>query len=175
MQEQFNNIALSLSIPAVSAIALIALIGWAALGAVYYEKMRRIGSAVFMIVALVILFITVFSRTRIDAAFHPIPFSTFQRAQTDKKLYVFMIMNLIMFMPVGLSLPFVFYGKTGRRIMWTIFVGLLFSVLIELVQMVFSIGYADIDDVIINTLGTAVGCLSYPLSLLFLKIKRKSK
>ena len=173
MQSEFNKIALSLNIPTVCIIALILLAGWSLFGALSYKNMRRIGIVMTIFVTLTILYITIFSRSKINATAYPVPFSTFTRAKTDSSLICFMIMNIIMFMPLGFSLPFVLYGKPRRRIGWTIFIGFMLSAFIEATQEIFSIGNADIDDVIVNTLGTAIGSFSYLLTLAFMKITKK--
>jgi len=174
MQSQFNSIAQSLNLPMVCIFALIILVGWALFSASSNLIIRRIGFVLLIVVTLAILYITIFSRSRINASVHPVPFSTFQRAKVYSGLYIYMVLNMIMFMPVGFTLPFVLYGKPVKRILWTIFLGFLLSIFIEAIQEIFSIGYADIDDVIVNTLGTAIGSFSYLLSLMFTKLKKKS-
>ena len=49
--------------------------------------------------------------------------------------------------------------KPGIRPRRVVISGMLLSVIIELVQLGFSIGYLEVDDVIANTLGTIVGVL----------------
>ena len=46
-----------------------------------------------------------------------------------------------------------------------ILLGLAFSLTIELLQLITRLGYADVDDLINNTLGAAIGFLSYKLFL----------
>ena len=173
MQNQFDNIARLLDIPAVCIIAFLFLIGWSVVGALCNKTMRYIGAALAIVSVTVILYVTVLSRSVINANVYLIPFSTFQRAKVDPDLYRFMVLNLIMFMPVGCSLPFLLRGNTGKRILMTLLIGVLLSCLIETMQGVFSIGYTDTDDVIVNTLGTAIGSISYPLSLLIMKAAGK--
>jgi len=173
MQSQFNSIAQVFNIPVLCIITAVIVIGWSVFGALSFQKMRRIGAGLLVITLSVILFITIFSRSKIDASVYTEPFSTFQRAKTQKALYDFMIMNIIMFTPLGASLPYVLPGKTGVRILLTILIGFALSCMIETAQYVFSIGYTDVDDVIVNTLGTALGSLSYPLTLLWLKLGKK--
>lgn len=64
------------------------------------------------------------------------------------------IANILMFSPLGFCLPLLWERwKKGWKV---IFIGLLFSVTIELIQM-FIGRSVDIDDVLLNTLGVAVG------------------
>ena len=64
------------------------------------------------------------------------------------------VMNVLVFIPVGLALCLAI-----RRIRWwkTVVIGMALSVGIELLQLVFKRGCADIDDVIHNTLGCVIG------------------
>lgn len=62
--------------------------------------------------------------------------------------------NAIMFMPLGFLLPYIW--KHYRNPWKTASVGLIFSVLIETAQLPTS-RLADIDDVMMNTLGTFLG------------------
>ena len=68
------------------------------------------------------------------------------------------VMNVLVFIPIGLALCSAF-----RKLRWwqTVVIGVALSVGIELLQLVFKRGCADIDDVIHNTLGCVVGCGLY--------------
>lgn len=74
-------------------------------------------------------------------------------------------LNIFMFMPLGFLLPLIWedFRKPGK----TVFFGFLLSASIEFFQL-FSFRTTDIDDLIMNTLGTAVGFLCWRLlKLLF--------
>lgn len=74
-------------------------------------------------------------------------------------LYGF-IMNIILFIPLGILLPVLFYQ--GTSFFKTVRSGFLLSLLIELSQL-FNMRATDIDDLITNTAGTAAGFLLYTL------------
>ncbi len=81
-----------------------------------------------------------------------------------------LLMNLLLFIPLGIGLTSAL--PTGwtvdRRIRWAILLGFALSLLIELVQLIFSLGYAEVDDLLTNTLGTALGgCQLYLGKLLY--------
>lgn len=60
------------------------------------------------------------------------------------------IPNVLLFVPFGLF--------AGRLWGWkAILLGLFLSVCIETVQFIFALGFSEVDDVINNTIGTAVG------------------
>ena len=67
-----------------------------------------------------------------------------------------MVLNAIMFAPLGFLLPAYFerYRRWGR----TLAAGFLTSVAVELIQL-FTFRATDVDDLIMNTLGTLVGFL----------------
>ncbi len=69
------------------------------------------------------------------------------------------VVNVALFVPLGIALPFVWKRANFPR---TLLVGFLMTFLIELVQP-FMIRGGDIDDVITNTLGTILGYLLYLL------------
>ena len=78
-------------------------------------------------------------------------------------LYLF-VGNLIWFMPLGFLLP-ILTKVRSRVILW----GFLLSLYIEVSQYIFGTGVSEVEDLILNTLGTALGYLCY---LLCRKLKR---
>lgn len=94
------------------------------------------------------------------------PFYTFVRAQKNKEAYRAALMNVILFIPLGLTLPHILPERrgTGKRILLTVAVGLLLSILLEMLQYLFALGTTETDDVICNVLGTAIAALHLPLA-----------
>jgi glycopeptide antibiotics resistance protein len=82
------------------------------------------------------------------------------------------LLNILLFIPFGFGLPFI----TTFRFKNVVIYGLVFSLIIELLQfltglianMTFRI--ADINDLIFNTIGTAIG---YALFLMFIRVYRE--
>lgn len=68
--------------------------------------------------------------------------------------------NIAVFIPVGLYLQTLFHKQSFYKSLW-ITAGL--SVMIEAVQFAFSLGAADVDDVILNVCGGIAGILVYRL------------
>lgn len=99
------------------------------------------------------------------------PFITFSYAKENREFYKAMCMNIVLFVPLGLSMPFVLPEKLRFKPLVTIGAAVLISVTVEACQYFFKIGSCEIDDVIMNTLGAALGTVSY---LLVLLIKRKT-
>lgn len=63
-------------------------------------------------------------------------------------------LNIIMLLPVGLLAPVLF---EKRRLAKTLFVGIVLSVTIELIQLITHRGFAEIDDIIYNSFGVLIG------------------
>lgn len=71
--------------------------------------------------------------------------------------------NIALLMPVGFLLPFVYRGHTGKK---SLAIAIAAGLSIELMQVVLRVGIFDIDDVILNALGTMVG---YGISLVLVR------
>lgn len=86
-----------------------------------------------------------------DPTVNLIPFQDFSASNIEG-----MILNAIMFAPLGFLLPTCFerYRHWGR----TLTAGFLTSLTVELIQL-FTFRATDVDDLIMNTLGTVVGFL----------------
>jgi glycopeptide antibiotics resistance protein len=74
--------------------------------------------------------------------------------------YANLLGNVILFLPIPYIMIKVFRMKKFSSILLT---GLLISFAIELIQYVFEVGVADIDDIILNTLGTCIGFVCYKI------------
>lgn len=127
------------------------------------DKSERILLAVlFLIYLMVLLRITVFRTSYSDMQnVNLIPFSTVT-SYMQSILYGNKIIgisnvlgNLIMFFPFGYMLASLF--PKMRKAGGIIILSFIFSVGIEIAQYVFARGQADVDDVILNTLGGLIG------------------
>lgn len=79
-----------------------------------------------------------------------------------------LVCNIVMFMPYGLLIPYII--KPKKSFLKICIIGTIFSGLIEIIQYIFAIGKFDIDDIILNLLGTMLG---YVLYMIIEKIRRK--
>lgn len=67
-----------------------------------------------------------------------------------------LIGNLLMFVPMGMALPVLFNKKFNR--LWKVIGFVIILVLIiEIIQFITFTGAADIDDLILNTIGSIIG------------------
>ncbi len=71
----------------------------------------------------------------------------------------YFIENIIMFIPMGVLLPLCF--EQGKKWYLTVLFGCALSIWIECTQYLFSVGVMELDDVLMNTLGTFLGWLSW--------------
>ena len=66
------------------------------------------------------------------------------------------VLNYILFIPLGVLLYLCFGEKLGLRV---VIAGFLLSALIELIQLTFKIGVFEFDDMIGNTVGCLIGAV----------------
>lgn len=148
----------------------VLLLIWSLIGMLPQRRMRLIGAIAAVIAVGAILYVTVIARGGSDAGVSPVPFSAFSAARENPELYRSMLMNVFLFMPLGLSLVYVWRGGIPKRLLLTVLTGLLLSLIVETVQYMGSLGFAEADDVICNTLGALLGGCAYPLSRLWKKL-----
>jgi glycopeptide antibiotics resistance protein len=116
-----------------------------------------------------------FSKEHLDMV-NLLPFGTLKEfmqrleAETINRNIVIrnILINLWMFAPMGAMLPLLFAKRFDRFWKTILFVGIL-VLIIEILQFCTFCGSADIDDLLFNTFGAAVGYLIY---YIILKIKK---
>ncbi len=107
------------------------------------------------------MWLTVFKRHSGTERHFYAPFNLLIQAKEQPEIYRSLLMNVFLFFPVGLSLPFVF---DKRQIILTVLLAFAFSVAIETIQYAFAIGNAEADDVICNTIGAFIGSVSFVIA-----------
>lgn len=88
----------------------------------------------------------------------------------NQRNWQFIIMNILLFVPLGIFLPII--HKKFNNILWTLFVGLIITLIIECLQYLTGFGIFDIDDIFNNILGTAIG---YSIKMSATEMLRKQK
>lgn len=109
---------------------------------------------------LLIVYLTVLSRLATERVkLSIVPFSCYQ-AIADGDLYMIpqIIMNVVMFLPLGFFLKGLFVHWDWKKV---VACGAMFSMAIELLQLVLQRGTAELDDLIHNTLGCYIGVLIF--------------
>ncbi|MDY2791511.1 MAG: VanZ family protein [Eubacteriales bacterium] len=130
------------------------------------QKIMRVGLIVISLVYIAVLLKIVLFKSGIDSSefryVQYIPF-TFVMDFFDSKASITALLknvlgNFAIFIPLGILLPFFFQKLT----LWkTAVVGLTVSFGFEIIQYLTGFGMTDIDDLILNTLGTFVGAALY--------------
>ena len=120
---------------------------------------RKIAGLILVGYVFVIYCSTVLFRTAADGNGHEFrPFWSYEAIQDGRsELLVENIMNVIVFIPVGMLLGSLLRVKGSWLI--TLSVGIGISVSIEAMQYFFHRGFAETDDVMHNTIGCIVGWL----------------
>lgn len=126
--------------------------------------------------AIAILRFTLYNRTKGMNEIILIPFYSFVEAKTEPELYRSMLMNVFLFVPLGLSTPYVLPRKWGKYIksIVTILYAVCLSVVIEGCQYRYGLGRCEVDDVIMNTMGAAIGTFNYILAKIEVRLKKQT-
>lgn len=150
-------------------IMVLLVIVWILLARFFSKKepRRRLwkfgNSLMFIGMIVIIAIITMASRSE-ETEVILMPFHSFIEAHVQPEMYRSMLMNVFLFFPLGLTLPYALPEKWKGRVLITILFALIFSATIECLQYYFRLGRAETDDVICNTLGCAIGTLAYQLN-----------
>lgn len=151
-----------------------------------YRKIVRITSAIALTVyTCTLLYLTVFQRLFLGSvtgmflenykvnlhdlrfSVNLIPFKTISEYlelhQTINLVMTNLGGNIIAFVPLGFLVPMVF--KRIDNYNKVLLTSMTLSILIEIIQMLLNAGSADIDDVILNTVGGLLGYLTLVFSL----------
>ena len=104
-----------------------------------------------------------------------VPFFTIKsyiisRSITSGLFFANVVGNMIIFAPFGACLAFL---KKDKRIWPNILIIFISSLAVEVLQWVFVIGSADVDDVILNCAGGLIGVFGYRLLRYIMKDDRK--
>lgn len=127
------------------------------------RRWRIINAVILVGIVATIFYMTVYTRQEgaTEAVF--VPFQSFYDAKTQPELYRTMLMNVLLFFPIGLTMPFVLRMRT-LSVPVTVIAALLLSTGIEYLQYRYRLGRCEVDDVIMNTLGALAGCAAYWIS-----------
>ncbi|MBQ7134361.1 MAG: VanZ family protein [Ruminococcus sp.] len=138
---------------------------------------KLVNIVVFVVALLLIIAITLLYRESEKTGVFLVPFSGFSVAKQHPDVYIQMALNVLLFLPFGLSMPFCVKDRVKHPVLSTIVTALLLSIIVEILQYVFSCGYSEIDDVMFNVFGTFLGTFSYIIADIIKKksVKRKNK
>ncbi len=144
---------------------------------------HRLSFVLFTMYIIALLYLTVFSNQYLRLQEDYTPYfkltpSIFELVTADESL-IFKLKNLlgniILFLPFGFLLPVLLkFQKKFVHIITVSLMGGILSVAIELVQVYFAYRIFDIDDIILNTVGTSTGFVLFFFSARKLQSTLKS-
>lgn len=102
--------------------------------------------------SLFILMETVIGRKPGVGRVELIPFWSYSHTELRMEI----VLNYLLFMPLGFLLYLCFGEKFGLRV---VLAGFMLSASVELIQLLFNIGLFEFDDIIGNTIGCFIGAL----------------
>ena len=127
-------------------------------GSVLTHKRRISDVCLTCVSLLLIVYLTLLNREGGSREFSLLPLHSFVLARQQPELYRSMLMNVFLFVPLGLFLPFVFRSK---NILKSVITAFLVSAFVEIMQYIFGLGLAEVDDLLTNTLGAFIGSMSF--------------
>lgn len=157
-------------------VMVLLLVLWAYYRAYLPKKLFTAMNLCLLVTSVfAVLYLTVFSRKVGIYDVVLVPFSALSEAKAEPERYRSMLMNVFLFFPIGMACANAFPDKmkVWHRVILTVVIGLALSTAVEYIQYRFSLGMAETDDVICNTLGALVGSLSVILADFLGKHKRK--
>ena len=157
-------------------VMVLLLVLWAYYRAYLPKKLFTAMNLCLLVTSVfAVLYLTVFSRKVGTYDVVLVPFSALSEAKKEPERYRSMLMNVFLFFPLGMACANAFSDKMKmrRRVILTVVIGFALSTAVEYIQYRFSLGMAETDDVICNTLGALVGSLSVTLADYLAKHKRK--
>ena len=138
---------------------LVLPIVWTALHQIMrkHQLLWKAINIVTLIISLAaIIYLTLYHRGESEYDVILTPFHSFIEAQIQRELYRSMLMNVFLFEPLGLALSGLL-PKKWYSLTIAVVVGMLLSIGIEAAQFYYGLGRCEVDDVIMNTLGCAIG------------------
>lgn len=130
-----------------------------------HKKFRYLPEMILIAYGVVYVYLTFLSRNEIDVPYATgielRPLSALRRAIRGHSVIPArgILLNILLYIPMGYLIPFVFRGMRKRSSADVILICLLISILTEILQLVLKVGWLDADDIINNTIGAAIGIL----------------
>jgi glycopeptide antibiotics resistance protein len=130
------------------------------------KKQKVVCSIVFSIYIFIVLYLTIFrfnfyyQERQLNLSLFTDLINVFRNVGVGEFFRLF-LGNIGWFVPFGFLLPMLLKRK---NLLITMAIGMVFSLFIETMQFILRNGVAELDDLILNTVGTAFGYLLYKLS-----------
>ncbi len=119
--------------------------------------------AVFALYMLILFYILFLDRSMGgERPVQPVPFEGIRQCFYESPWSTFVLNvfgNVAIFVPLGVFLPLL--RRKDKRVLSNLMLIALASIMAESIQWMFALGVADVDDVILNTLGGFIGIMGY--------------
>lgn len=168
----------ALPLKSIFAMILLGMLLWGFLRAKVYSRTWQCINCCLLVLSLAcVLYLTIIDRSAGSYEVVLRPFSLLVKAREQREFYRAMLMNVFLFFPLGLALSNALPQKWNRwgRIALTTLFGCLISVGIEFTQYRFSLGMAETDDVLCNTLGAFLGACSLLIAHGVERVQKKTR
>lgn len=155
-----------LPLPVVVALMIISILIWSISGRVLNNLRciwiwKAINTFLFIFDIAAIIYCTIISRTPGTSGVYLTPFYSYIEARENSELYRVALMNILLFLPFGLSLANLMPKDFRHKMLFTIIAAMFLSASIELIQYIFVLGRVETDDVIHNTVGAVLGAVPW--------------
>ncbi len=124
-------------------------------------------AGLFMIVRM-----TMINRTQHTDAYELRPLSIFWGVHKPADYWQVMVLNVLLFLPLGTALPYCISLITKWPVLWSIAGIFVLSVIIEMIQLMSGMGVFEVDDILCNTAGGSLGTVS---CILYRKVIQKKE
>lgn len=140
---------------------------WGILSHIYIKKTKysnrrwhQINIVIFIISIVLIVRYTIYGREYWHQELNLRPFSFLFEEYRKEEFLKEMILNVLLFIPFGLSLYVIVRGDLSKKMFITVILAILLSTLIEILQYNFKVGWTEVDDIICNVFGAVIGSFS---------------
>lgn len=163
----------------VGAEILLAALLWTVLYAALGKrkpKLWRILNLCFLAASVFcVAYMTMLRRSAGEHELILLPGNFLQEGKQLHEIYRSFLMNVLLFTPFGMTLAAVLSSslKPWRCVWLTLLIAFCFSVAVEATQYFASLGRAEADDVLANSLGAFFGALHVPLAAVIMRIAAK--
>ena len=140
-----------------------------------FKDIIRGTSVAALVVLLAILYCStvIYRKDGVETGINLMPFWSYFAIMDGKEQMVLeKLLNVLVYIPIGFLCGIVFKEK---KLKYTIIIGAVSSAMIEISQYAFGKGFAELDDVIHNTLGCLIGFGVYLLLTNLYRFLLKSK
>lgn len=130
-----------------------------------HSGLRYLPEMIFAVYAAAYIYLTLLSRSEIDVPYatgvEMRPFAAVRRALRSGSVMPVrgIILNILLFIPMGYLLPLVFRKVRKHTVIDVVLLCFLISLATETLQLIFRVGWFDVDDIINNTIGALTGAL----------------